>query len=326
MNSASVPGIFSTKFPSCGDGRRNELISMAIILLVSAAIAAPFQKFQYSELHMGTRVNITLYATTQEKAEAGATAAFARFAELDAIMSDYREDSELMKLCASVSAVVSEDLFRVLLRAAELSEQSGGAFDVTCGPLVRLWRESRNSGKLPSELELAHAKSKVGFEFVSLNCEKREVSLSRSGMRLDLGGIAKGYACDMAIEVLKEHGIESAMIEAGGDIAVSKPPPNSEGWMISISGSRVGPLAVSNCGVSTSGDTEQFVEIGGVRYSHILDPRTGLGLTNRLQVTVIAKDAMTSDSLATALCVLGEEKGVKLLKYYGVQAYFVQAQ
>lgn len=275
---------------------------------------------------MGVRVNITLYAPTQEKAEEAAKAAFARFAELDAIMSDYRQDSELMKLCASGSAVVSTDLWIVLQRALELSKQSGGAFDVTCGPLVKLWKESRDSKKLPSETDLAYAKSKTGYEFISLNLEKRQVTLSKTGMQLDLGGIAKGYACDKAIEILKQHGIESAMIEAGGDIAVSNAPPGSQGWTISIHGSRLPPLALSNCGISTSGDNEQFVEIEGVRYSHILDPRTGLGLTNRLQVTVIAKDAITSDSLATSLCVLGEKMGAELLQSHNAQAYFIEAR
>jgi thiamine biosynthesis lipoprotein len=142
-------------------------------------------------------------------------------------------------------------------------------------------------------------------------------------MRLDLGGIAKGYACDEAIRVLKKYGIGSAMVEMGGDIVVSGPPPGADGWMIDVPNADVTwrRRTLCNAAVSSSGDTEQYIEIDGRRYSHIVDPRTGVGLTDRIGVTVIARDGITSDGLSTAISVLGLTEGQSLAKTYGVTAY-----
>jgi FAD:protein FMN transferase len=274
---------------------------------------------------MGGRVRIVVYARTEAAAERACTAAFARFAELDAIMSDYRVDSELMRLCARAGqgpVAVSGELFHVLELSQRLARLSGGAFDVTCGPLVALWREARKVGQLPDPEKMAAAQALVGYCKMHLDAAARTVELEQPGMRLDLGGIAKGYACDEAIRVLKEHGIDRALVEAGGDIAASGPPPGRGGWSIAVRG-MAQPFTLANGGLSTSGDTEQFVEIGGVRYSHVLDPRTGLGLTNPIQVTVLARDATTSDSLATALCVLGEREGRPLAARHRAQAFFL---
>jgi thiamine biosynthesis lipoprotein len=145
-------------------------------------------------------------------------------------------------------------------------------------------------------------------------------------MRLDLGGIGKGYADDCAQTVLKQYHISRALVEAGGDIVVSDPPPGQEGWRIEVANAdptaKAPVLLFSHVGVSTSGDTEQFVEIGGRRYSHILDPRTGQALTDRIQVTIVARDGLTSDGLSTAVSVLGPEKGEALVQTYpGTRAY-----
>ncbi|MCW5945990.1 MAG: FAD:protein FMN transferase [Fimbriimonadales bacterium] len=303
------------------------MTSVAIMLLFGAAHATPLERFQYSELHMGVRVNVTLYAKSTEQAETAAKAAFARFAELEAIMSDYRDDSELMRLCAKAGTgpiKVSTELFDILQRSLKLSEETAGAFDVTCGPVVKLWRQARQNTRLPDKKTLEHALSLVGFKYMKLDQKQSTVTLELPGMMIDLGGIAKGYACDEALKAMRKHGIESAMIEAGGDIAVSNPPPNKNGWEIAVRNLDGTLFSLKNSGISTSGDTEQFVEIDGVRYSHIVDPRTGIGLTNRVQVTVVASDATTSDSLATALCVLGEDAGIS--KKYGGRAYFVKSR
>jgi len=275
---------------------------------------------------MGVRVNLTFYAEGEFRARQAARKAFERFAELDAIMSDYRKDSELSRL-SSMSGMgkvkVSQDLYRVLEFAQKISRLSGGAFDVTCGVIVSLWREARKTKKIPDRNALLEALLRTGWENIELDERSSSVELKQKGMKLDLGGIAKGYACDEALIELKKHGIESALVEAGGDIAISRPPPGAKGWRIAIHGSKNKPLFLSNCGVSTSGDLYQFVEIDGVRYSHIIDPRTGIGSTNHLQVTVIARNAITSDSLATALCVLGEKEGSKLAKVFGAKAIFI---
>lgn len=276
-------------------------------LSLSFGVGSP-QRFEYSQLHMGVRVRVVLYAPGAEQAERAAHAAFAVFAELDEVMSDYRRDSELNRLCdqAGGGAVeVSEHLYRVLERAKEVARRTAGAFDPTAAPLVLLWREARRQRDLPGEDALARARALVGWHLMLLDPRRRTVQLLNAGMRLDLGGIAKGYACDQALEALRREGVGCAMVEAGGDIALGDPPPDAEGWVISVPHARE-RLVLSRCGVSTSGADAQSVEIAGVRYSHILDPRTGYGVTRARTVSVIGRDAFTTDAIATALCVMGE--------------------
>jgi thiamine biosynthesis lipoprotein len=270
---------------------------------------------------MGTRFSIILYSRDARTAKRASSAAFACIGRLDAIMSDYRETSELTKLCRAAHGQwveVSDDLFRVLSLSQRLARRSGGAFDVTIGPVVRLWRHARRAGRLPDDERLASARVLVGYDKLHLDEKTRSVRLTRPGMALDLGGIAKGYAADRAIGVLEQFGIRRALVAAGGDIVVSDPPPGAQGWVVGIdqiqsSGGPVASLLLRNRAVSTSGDREQFLEAGGVRYSHIVDPRTGIGVTGQSSVTVVARECTTSDGLATAASVLGPESGVKLI-------------
>ncbi len=281
---------------------------------------------------MGTLFTVTLYATNTSQAENGARAAFRRIDELEDIMSDYQADSELMRLCDQPYGQpikVSADLFDVMERAQQISRASGGAFDITVGPYVRLWRFARKRKVLPNPAELASASSAVGYKKLRLDRRAHTVTLLVPHMRLDLGGIAKGYAAVAALKVLKTSRIDSALVAASGDIALGNPPPNQKGWKIGITGIDVRTnqldrtLQLHNCGVSTSGDTEQFIEIGGVRYSHILNPATGLGLTNRIQASVIAPDATATDALATTVCVLGPERGLALVESLPRTAAFI---
>lgn len=281
-------------------------------------------RYQYSQLHMGVRVTVTCYASDEQVAEKASSAAFARFAELEQVMSDYRPSSELMRLSgqAGKGAVpISPDLYKVLARSQEVATLSGGAFDVTCGPFVQLWRGARRIGAIPESARLDEARSIVGYRKLQLDKATRTASLDMPGMRLDLGGIAKGYACDEALKAIAKNGVTNALIEAGGDIVASGSPPRTEGWRIAIKGQSE-PYSIDRAAISTSGDSEQFIEIAGKRYSHIVDPRTGLGLTNGIQATVIAPDGITSDSLATAACVLGEKASRPLLERYGARAIF----
>ncbi|HMC63814.1 MAG TPA: FAD:protein FMN transferase [Gemmataceae bacterium] len=316
-----------------------KLIAPLVIVACGVAIAsAPsaepvLSRFEFAEPHMGTRFRIVLYAPNKQMAEKAAKAAFARIAELDGIMSDYRSSSELMRLCKKADGApvrVSEDLFYVLQRAQEVSRRCDGAFDVTVGPVVRLWRRSRRTQQLPDPEQLAQARELVGYEKVRLNEKDRSVQLTQAGMQLDLGGIGKGYAADAALKVLKQHGITRALVAAAGDIAVSGPPPDTPAWKVAIhpldpeqKSSRF--LSLRHAAVSTSGDTEQFVEIGDKRYSHIVDPKTGMGLVGRMSATVLAKDGTASDSLAKVVCVLGPERGLKLIEATdGAAALFVR--
>lgn len=279
-------------------------------------------RFTFAEGHMGTQFKITVFALGESEARTAANAAFARIAQLDRTMSDYRATSELMRLCQKAGGPpvrVSDDLFHVLSRAQEVSRLSHGAFDVTVGPIVKLWRRVRYTKKMPSPEELAHARSLVGYENVRLDPKDRTVQLLKAGVKLDLGGIAKGYAADAALDVLKERGLSRALVAAGGDIAMNDPPPDSEGWKVGIAPllnpeatpSRL--LLLSHAAVSTSGDAEQYIEIDGKRYSHIVDPRTGIGLVGRVSVTVVAPNGTTADSLTKVVAVLGPEKGMPII-------------
>jgi FAD:protein FMN transferase len=306
------------------------LLALSLIVTSSfAAIPDAPSRFTYTQYHMGVDARLVVYAPDQPAAERACTAAFARIAALDSIMSDYRRDSELMRLCARAGGApvrVSADLFAILRRAREVAEKSGGAFDVTAGPLIQVWRTARKSGKLPAAREIEAARRLVGWRNLHLDESAHTARLAVPGMKLDLGGIAKGYAADGAQRVLKEHRITRALVELGGDIVVSGPPPGTEGWMIRVpnAGEEQGPtdLRFADRAISTSGDTEQFAVIGGRRYSHVVDPRTGQALTSRAQVTVIAPDGLTSDPLSTALTLLTPEERQKLLEAYpGTTAY-----
>ena len=303
----------------------------AVTLRGSGGAGRPrLNRYHYTQLHMGVPVRILLYAPDEPAGERAATAAFARFAELEASMSDYRPASELMRLCARAGGPpvpVSPDLFRVLERAQEVARRSEGAFDVTVGPYVALWRAARREGRLPGKEALEQARRLVGWQKVHLDAKERTVRLEVAGMRLDLGGIAKGYACDRAREALAEQGCRRVLIEAGGDIVAGDPPPGAAGWRVRIAQARGGTppaLSLARAAISSSGDTEQYVTIDGTRYSHIVDPRTGLGLTSRVAVTVLAGDGLTTDSLATAVSVLGPERGRPLARTYGVRSLFVR--
>lgn len=300
-------------------------VAGVVALFPDGQTAPPLRRFEYSQIHMGVAARLTLFAENEQKAEAAAKAAYARFAELEQVLSDYRPASEINDVCRRAAygpVKVSDDLFRVLKRSLDIAEASDGAFDPTVGPLVALWREARRSGVLPTPRQIEAAKAKVGWRYVELDEKARTVFIKKLGVKIDFGGIAKGDACDQAILVLKKNGVPNAMVEAGGDIKVSGRPPESSGWIIGIQGANRRRIFRDEA-ISTSGDAEQFVEIGGVRYSHIVDPRTGLGLTNRIQASVIARDGLTTDPIATACCILGEKSSKRLLKKYRAKAVFV---
>jgi thiamine biosynthesis lipoprotein len=303
----------------------SQLLTIALLLTAihhPAALERPLERFEFQEPHMGTAARVVLYASDAKSAESLAARAFARIGDLDARLSDYRESSELMKLSrrAGGSAVrVSADLFTVLERAQQISTRTGGAFDITIGPVTRLWRRARARGDTPDPERLAEAQRLVNYRDVQLVPARRQVRLLRRGIMLDLGGIAKGFAADQALETLTRHGARRALVALGGDIAVADPPPGSDGWQIAIApfgdneDAPRAPLVLRRSAVSTSGDAEQFLERDGVRYSHILTPATGSATSERRSVTVVARDGMTADSLATAVTVLGATKGLPIV-------------
>jgi thiamine biosynthesis lipoprotein len=281
------------------------------------------QRFESSQAHMGTKFTIVLYAPDEVLANRAFDSAFSRIAALNMQCSDYDETSELSRLSNSSPHAqprpISPDLFRVLQRAQEISTASDGAFDATVGPLTKLWRRAHRKRELPAKDRLESAAAAVGYQWVHLHPDNCSVQLTRPEMRLDLGGIAKGYALDAALTEIRKVGVSRALVNASGDMAAGDPPPGAKGWKVGIAElDPTAPLTIfgylANQAIATSGDAFQFVEIGGRRYSHIVDPRTGLGLTERSSVSVLAADATTADALASAVSVMGREQGMKLIQ------------
>lgn len=303
---------------------------------------AKLVRHEFTRNEMGTLFRIVLYSADTDAARRASDAAFARVKELNALLSDYEATSEINRLTAQGptkdGVSVSSELWELLLRSHRLAEETQGAFDITVGPYSRLWRRARRQKELPSDERMAEARATVGYRNLELLPAKDgkqpgRIRVLRAQMRLDLGGIAKGFAADEALAVLRKAGIDRAMVAASGDMAFGEPPPGEEGWRIGIaplSAESEKPstyLRLLRCGVSTSGDAFQYVELGGKRYSHIIDPRTGLGLTESASVTVVATDATTADSLATAISVAGRDSGKELLeKYPGAAMFFVRRE
>lgn len=310
------------------------LVPLGLLLTTLACrTAAPgdaaLGRFEFTEPQMGVPFRVVFYAPDPATATNAAQAVFDRIRALNDVMSDYEFDSELSRLSRSAGSgeavPVSAELWTVLSRAQDLARRTDGAFDVTVGPCVSVWRRARRDREMPTATRLAAARAATGWQHLELDDATRIVRLRVPRMRLDLGGIAKGYAADQGLKVLADRGITRALIEGGGDLAVGEPPPGEVGWRIELP-----PLdapgappqsrfvRLRQAALATSGDVFQFVEIDGVRYSHIVDPRTGLGLTNRSLVTVIAPNGLTADSLSTAISVLGPEPGRRLARREGV--------
>ncbi|MDX2131425.1 MAG: FAD:protein FMN transferase [Planctomycetota bacterium] len=310
---------------------RGLLVCVLLLLAVLPACAGRLERHEFARVSMGVPARIVLYAPNASAAEAAAQDAFAEIARLDAILSDYRRDSVVTRLgeASGRHAVDSPaDLIHLVRVGAIVSDASSGAFDVTVAPFVRLWRASRRDGRLPDHDQLDAARALVDRHAVRLPAgESGPVMLTRAGMGLDFGGIAKGYAAQRAVEVLRERGHGRCLVSLAGDVVAGSPPPGRDGWHIEIRGERatpdapaVGTLVLANAAVSTSGDAEQFVEIGRVRYAHIVDPRTGLGSTRRAQATVVAPRGEIADAIATAACLVPADDVPPLLRACGGRA------
>ena len=277
---------------------------------------------------MGVPFRLVFYAPDAVQAEQAARAAFDRIAELNQIMSDYETDSELNELSytsGSGRAVpVTPDLWNVLTRSQEIARDSGGAFDITVGPCAALWRKARREKELPEPDRIQHFLERVGYTNLVLNPASRTALLQKENMRLDLGGIAKGYAADAALAILKQRGIDRALVAASGDLAIGKAPPGEPGWKIEVIGADLPgappsfTVVVEFAAIATSGDLSQRLEINGVRYSHILNPFTCVGMTNQALTTVIAPKCILADPLATTLSILEPEEALELARKYQV--------
>jgi len=280
-------------------------------------------------LIMGTFAHIVTVAADSSTAENCVEAAFEQLESVDNLMSDYKVDSELSRVNqrAYQSPVkVSEPLFEVLQQSLALSRETDGAFDITVGPLVDLFGSGEKSRAAPTEEQIAQARLKTGFQKLKLDEQNRTVKFAVEGMRLDLGGIAKGYAIDRAVEAMQKGGAIGGMVDVGGDIRCFGAPPRGKNkWLIGLqdpgeTGEEIigaQPLLVlklTNAAIATSGDYRRFTLIEGNKYSHIIDTRTGYSSEGLASVTIITKKAIDADALATAVSVMGAKKGLALIE------------
>lgn len=292
-------------------------------LLAASAVAAPQEltKFTYEKVHFGNiPVELSLYAADAERAAAAAEAAFARITELSAMMSDYAFDppSPLNRIAAESPAAVPvpSELFRALDRGVAMHAITNGAFDITAKPFVQLWRSSRKVGELPPKHRLANARRYVDVKALALDAERSTAQLKKQGMWLDLGGLAKGMVGDEVIALFKKRGLHRCRYRAGGDMVFGDAPPGEEGWSVTVpdllrKGADGTPMPltfrIANGAASVSGDVYRYVEIDGVRYAHVIDPRKGLGVTDRRVACVRGRRGIDTDPLATAGLILDEQ-------------------
>jgi thiamine biosynthesis lipoprotein len=327
----------SDRFRS-GSAFARGLLFAALPLLTSCSSLLPerepLTRHEFTRTEMGLPFRIVLYAPNPPAAQGAAEAAFARIHALNGMLSDYEYDSELSRLSRTAGSgqkvPVSDDLWTVLQQAQRWAQRSEGAFDITVGPYVSLWRRARRQKELPSEEWIERVRPAVGYQHLRLSSRGHTAELLVPNMRLDLGGIAKGYAVDEAMKVLRERGITRALVGGAGDMLASGPPPGQKGWRIAVApldtpdAPPARQVLLAHRAIATSGDLNQRLEIGGKRYSHIVDPQTGMGLTHHTLVTVIAKDCTTADALATAVSVLGPERGTAFVdRTHGVAVHLV---
>lgn len=281
------------------------------------------KKFLFTENKMGSPFNLVLVTDDSLKAVTLARECFALVDTLNSLFSDYDSTSELSRLNAKAGKepmIVSSRLWNLLISSRRAWLQSKHAFDITIGPLSRLWRKARKEKRFPDSSAVAERKALVGFQQLQLHPADHSVYLPQKGMQLDLGGIAKGYAAQEVVNYLTRKGITHALADAGGDMVMSQPPPNSRGWTIGVNVPETTDdllpekLLLQNKAVATSGDAYQYIEHKGRRYSHIADPRTGYGISSQRNVTVIADDGALADWLATACSILSIQEAMQLVK------------
>ncbi len=320
--------------------RRAVALAIAVAAVATGALAhaearAEKQAQVRSSRAMGTRVTVTMWGVDGKLVEAGSAAVFAEFARVDRLMTSWLDSSDVSKINSAAgrrAIPVGEEVFAVIARALDVSRRSQGAFDITVGAFRGLWKFDQDiDGTIPTPAAVKQRLALVGYRGVILDRRKKTVKLRRQGMRITLGGIAKGYAVDRAVAILRGLGINDFILQAGGDLFVAG-RRGKRAWRVGIRdprGARDAIFAIAEIEdrtFSTSGDYERAVLKDGVRYHHILDPATGNPVTRSRSVTVMAPDALTADVWSTALFVMGVERGMKLVnKMANVEAVFVDA-
>lgn len=299
--------------------------------------AAPDERvYTESRSMMSTEIILSVAGMDEATARGNIQAAFARLETLQRALNAHDPQAELATVNAEAAArpvKVKKDLFDCIRDGVKWHGITNGTFDITCGPLLKLWRDCAQKDRLPTAEELAAARSFCDADGIELDEEALTVRLPRPGVQLDLGGLGKGFCMDRVAALLRERGVRNALLAASGDILAIGCNPQGRPWRVGIQDPRspgdptalLGVLALSDKSVSTAGNYQRYVTIQGKRYSHIVDPRTGLTADNVPSVTVIGPDSTTTDILDTALSVMGVEEGMKYVEAHeGIEAMFVQ--
>jgi thiamine biosynthesis lipoprotein len=272
---------------------------------------------------MGTFTQITVAAHTEQQAQGFIDAAFEQMKQINREMNDHDPNSPISRLSLTAHlqpVVISSELVEVIETSLYYSKLSDGAFDITVGPETQLWRRMQKTGQKPSDDELAGARSKVGYEKLILDKTNRTVKFAVEGMKLDVGAIAKGYAVDLAVKILRDKGVVGGMVDIGGNIRCFGKGPGKGGlWLIGLQDPRKDnsillKLRLNDMAVATSGDYRRFAVVGGQSYSHIVNPRNAESVKELASVSVIAPTATDADALSTTVSVLGKEKGLALIE------------
>lgn len=309
--------------------QRHLILPLSLLFILTGC--AKQNLVQENRFLMNTVVSIKVPHSTHQDTGAAIDKSFRRIKEIGNLMNRYYEDSE----CASINRLKFGDVIRispemvfVLRRSLELYRVTEGAFDVTISPLIDLWGSYKKKEAIPTEEEIKIALSKIGSENILID-DDRSLRFNRDGVKIDLSGIAKGYAVDEAIRVLKENGIRNGLVNAGGDMYCLGEGPDRKGWRVGIRHPRkselLGTLILVDKAVATSGDYQDFFIVNEKRYSHILDPRSGYPVSDiPMSVTVVGPDCITVDGLATAISVMGPGDGLRLAeKLDGIEAIVV---
>ncbi|MDO8804548.1 MAG: FAD:protein FMN transferase [Elusimicrobiota bacterium] len=293
------------------------------MLMTGLAACSPgkLKKFQDERALMGTKVSITVFSEDGEKAARAMEAAFSRISALEAILSKQRKGSDIDRLNSSPDGKtkVAPETFEVIKRAVDYGKITLGAFDVTVEPLLKLWERAEKENLLPTPAALKRALDMAGYDHISLDPVTLEVKFDKPGMRIDIGGIAKGYIVGEAVKAIQAQGVTQALVTAGGDMYALGANPERGAWNIGIRNplkqeENIRFIEVSDRAVSTSGHYMRFYTVKGKQYSHIVDPRTGYPAKNNVvSVTVIGADGTAVDALTKSMVVLGAEKGLAVV-------------
>lgn len=311
----------------------NRCLFTISFLFFAVTSISQIRKYAFTQSKMGSPFSIIFFSADSALATKLAQKGFALVDSMNTLFSDYEPDSDVSKLCQHAGEgplPVSAIMMDVLQLSKEAYQKSGGAFDITVGPLSRLWRNARKKASFPEEQEVVQRKALVNFAKLLLDTQLQTITIPVKGMLLDFGGIAKGYTAQAVLKLLQENGISSALVDAGGDIAMSVAPPGKKGWVVGVNIPETksellsNKLHLQNTSVATSGDAFQYLTHEGKKYSHIIDPRTGYGIQSQRNVTVIARDGATADWLATVCSIVPFRKVKKIVKETGAAALITE--